>query len=167
MGSCVIYVLLKEHSLNDQTLRDAQGYAINHKLPLAVVTCLNIDQNDLKTNQKALHSLKSTENQLKQYNIPFMMLLGDSYDRLQGVFYHLKPKAVFFDNDTADVPKKLLSMLINNADFKVMAINLAKTTNINNIKLQKHPYTWQGPIITLNQLIDLLQKAHDTSQPIC
>ena len=181
-GSCVLYIMSRDQRVQDNhALLAAQEHAINANLPLAVVFCL-LPKTGVRAREHyefMLKGLKLVESNLESYNIPFMMLIGDAHERLQAVFYHLKPNAVYFDFNPLRGPQKLLNNVAKHANFGVYVVDThnvvpiwvasnkceyaARTIRpkihkvlanylIEPPKLIKHPIKWQGPIIKINKL---------------
>ena len=182
VGKCVLYVMSRDQRVQDNhALLAAQDQAIIAGLPLAVVFCL-LPKAGVRAREHydfMLEGLKFVEASLAVYNIPFMMLFGDPFERLQAAFYHLKPDAVYFDFNPLRGPQKLLNAVAQHANFGVYVVDThnvvpiwaasnkreyaARTIRpkihkilaeylIEPPKLIKHPIKWQGPIIKINKL---------------
>jgi hypothetical protein len=125
-GQSVVYV----HPVN--TLADipgiarAQSYALNHALPMCVVTNINGSNNQ---RLDALKSLEDIENMLVKLNIPLIVLIGDQKRVLDGFFHHVKPVKIF----TAE-PK----------------------SNNKNESIKVHPHHWPGTVIPIEGIKELI-----------
>lgn len=123
--SCTLFFLSADLRIsNNSQLLQAQQHAIDAGEPLAVCLCLpEISSNHQK--------LLKTEQQLAQFTIPLMVLLGTLEERLPGLIRHLQPSAVFFDNQPRSVESKTM--------------------------LQKHRYVWPGRIVSVDELSGRMQ----------
>lgn len=185
-GGSVVYVMSRDQRVQDNhALLAAQQKALELKLPLAVVFVLHV-VNASRAREHynfMLSGLVEVEKYLKDYNIPFIMLIGQPYERLSGAFGHIKPAAVYFDFNPLKGPRALRQKISNNYPvFCVDTHNIvpvwqasdkqeyaARTLRpkINKLlpdflheppKLLKHPYKWpNNAIISINQLSDRIE----------
>ncbi len=124
--TCVLYVMARDQRVRDNhALAAAQAKALELGVPMAVVFCLQP-----KTGYRArehyqfmLEGLREVEQTLMKYNIPFMMLIGDARERLEGVFYHLKPVAMYFDFHSLRGPLRLHSEIAQKAACAVFEVD--------------------------------------------
>ncbi len=178
-GNCVLYVMSRDQRvLDNHALLAAQKHALAKKLPLAVVFCL-LPKTGIRAREHygfMLKGLREVEASLATLNIPFMMLIGSAYERLGGVFYHVKPDAVYFDFNPLRGPQKLQKALANDANFPCYVVDahnvvpiwvasqkmevgartlrpkihrLLATYLVEPERPQMHPYAWVGPVIEL------------------
>lgn len=104
----------------NQSLSAAQVVALKHQLPLAVVFCW-VSRDDITV----VPRLKKIEQQLSEYDIPLLTLVGASEKVLPGLFHHVQPVAVFTDDSPVhDLPPALVP----------------------------HPVSWPGKVITVSEL---------------
>lgn len=95
-GNCVLY-LLDRVSQDISRLAHAQAIAIKHKLPIAVVCC--IDNNE----QSNLQSLQTIQKRLKRLNIAFIILIGQASQTLASIVHHTQPMAIIADDYQTDI----------------------------------------------------------------
>lgn len=125
-GHCVIYVMGRDQRVHDNhALLQAQKTAIEHKLPLAVVFCLlpKTGYRAREHYQWMLAGLRQVESDLNSFNIPFMLLLGDPLERLNALFHHTEPAAVYFDMSPLRGPQKLHQTIAKHAKFPVYEVD--------------------------------------------
>lgn len=185
-GKCVLYVMSRDQRAQDNhALLAAQRHAITKDLPLAVVFCL-YEKTGYRRREHfsfMLGGLREVESSLGDVNIPFMMLIGNPYDRLKSTIGHLQPDAVYFDMNPLRGPRRLQQRIAYTADCKVFVVD---THNVIPVwvasdkkefgaytirpkihkkladylvqpgKLQKHPHDWPGTIKTMNDLQDMI-----------
>ncbi len=181
-GLCVLYVMSRDQRVQDNhALLAAQKHATAKELPLAVVFCLTPKTGFRAREQYEfmLAGLHGIETNLARLGIPFMMLIGDTTERLGGAFYHLKPDAAYFDFSPLRGSQAVQKKLSDAAVFPCFVVDThnvvpvwtasdklevgARTLRpkINRLlagysrepeKLQVHPYKWHGPIIELKTL---------------
>ena len=92
VGSCVLYVMSRDQRVQDNyALLAAQKHALAKKLPLAVVFCLlpSAKGRAREHYEFMLAGLEQVESDLTKLNIPFMMVIGDPYEKLSAVFLKL------------------------------------------------------------------------------
>jgi deoxyribodipyrimidine photo-lyase len=114
VGSCVLYVMSRDQRVQDNyALLAAQKHALAKKLPLAVVFCLlpSAKGRAREHYEFMLAGLEQVESDLTKLNIPFMMVIGDPYEKLSAVFHHTKPDAVYFDFSPLRGPRALQQKL--------------------------------------------------------
>jgi len=99
----------------------AQNFALEQKLPLAVVYCLE-EQNPVRQ-VELLGGFRELETSLQKYNIPMMVLIGERDKVLPWMGGHVKPVRIFTEADTPEQGR-----------------------------LQKHPITWPGRVMTIAEL---------------
>ncbi len=86
VNSCVVYVLTKYFENNwPGDLAVAQQKALNNKLPLAVVYCLE------QWNDHELDELRPVETDLADLGIPLIVLIGEAKATLNGFIHHTNP----------------------------------------------------------------------------
>ena len=91
----VIYLLKDINSmLKIDRIKAAQRYALELKLPLAVVA--TVSQTKLNETSK---SFAVIESKLKAYKVPLIVLIGEPGQVLPGFYHHVKPRQVFSDQD--------------------------------------------------------------------
>ena len=187
-GKCVLYVMSRDQRVNDNhALLAAQKHALAKKIPLAVVFCLyeKVGYRAREHFAFMLDGLREVEADLAELNIPFMLLIGEGYERLSGVIHHTAPDAVYFDFSPLISPQTLQKKLAQSA---LCAMYVVDTHNIVPVwqvsdkqevaaytlrpklhrsleayleepePIQKHPYNWPGPIISLARLQDKIEK---------
>jgi len=113
-GKSVLYVMSRDQRVQDNhALLCAQKHALAQNLPLAVVFCLQ-NKSGVRSREHyefMLDGLSQVEKELKELNIAFIMLIGSPEERLETVFYDLRPTAVYFDFNSLRGPKTLLDHL--------------------------------------------------------
>ena len=178
-GKCVLYVMSRDQRVQDNhALLAAQKHALTRQLPLAVVFCL-MPKSGYRARghyQYMLDGLAEVEAALQQLSIPFMMLIGNPAERLEGMFHHVQPDAVYFDFNPLRGPLVLHRTLAEHAIFPVYEVD---THNIVPVWLASdkqevgartirpkihrllatflaepeqpipHPYPWSGPVLPL------------------
>jgi deoxyribodipyrimidine photo-lyase len=181
-GKCVLYVMSRDQRVQDNhALICAQKHAIAKNLPFAVVFCL---QPKLGVRSKEhyrfmLDGLYQVEVDLAKLNIPFMMLIGDAYERLNGMFHHVSPDSLYFDFNPLKGPKTLQQKLCKVRPCNMFVVDTHNTVPlwvtsdksevgartirtkihkkfedylIEPDKPAKHPIDWPGVIKTLDDL---------------
>jgi hypothetical protein len=91
---CVLYqmsVVLQVQ--NNHILHEAQTFALEHDLPLAVIYMVEEHLSEAK-----LARLCTIEKELEELNIPLMLLIGDPDVRMAAMRQHTAPLAIY--NDT-------------------------------------------------------------------
>ena len=190
-GGCVLYVMSSDQRVRDnQALLAAQDHALRLGLPLAVVFCL-LPKAGFRARehyQFMLDGLQQIENDLATYSIPFMMLIGDPYDRLMAAFYHVKPSVVYFDFNPLRGARALQTKLSQSVSFPCYVVDThnivpvwrasdklevgARTLRpkihrqLNEYlvapgSLHPHPHRWHGPIMQLHSLSNQVQEVLD------
>lgn len=159
----------------------AQEQALRLEVPLCVVFCLlpRSGQRAQEHYRFMIDGLRQVESDLKELNIPFMMIHGNPRERLHGVLHHLKPQAVIFDFSPLRGPQKLHQAIANEANCTVVEVDThnivpvwaasdhqeigARTLRpkfkrlmpdyLNEAKhITRHPYDWPGTIKSLQDL---------------
>jgi deoxyribodipyrimidine photo-lyase len=179
-GKAVLYVMSREQRVSDNYgLLAAQKHALRLDVPLAVVFCLDARRNNraLEHYEFMIQGLRHVELSLNKLNIPFIMLIGDTAERLSGIVYHINPVVVYVDQSPLSFSYKIQALLSESVPTIVvdshnlvpvwMASNKqefsARTLRPKLHKLSStflhepepiiwHPHTWPGPIITLDEL---------------
>lgn len=148
---CVLYVAdVPKFILTSPGLIAAQKRAIATDLPLAVVYCVETPAG-AGALEKALKNLELVEAALKEVNIPFIVLVGDTRERLKGTFEHLKPDAVYFGH-----PSKVVAMFTELLAARDVAPNyIEKNGSGEPAVLVKHTQDWPGPVISIVRLEQL------------
>lgn len=99
-GACVMYVMGRDQRVGyNHALIAAQKHALALRLPLGVAFCL-LPQTGFRAREHyefMLHGLAEVEVNLAKKNIPFILLVGDTVERLQSASRHFKPAAIYFD----------------------------------------------------------------------
>jgi deoxyribodipyrimidine photo-lyase len=110
---------------DNHALAAAQRQAIASGVPLAVVFCLlpQTGQRAQEHYRFMIEGLREVEAELEQYNIPFMMVIGDPLQRLGGVLHHLKPIAVYFDMSPLRGPRKLHQAIADAAECAIYEVD--------------------------------------------
>ena len=154
-GKSVLYLINSGSNLDILKLAIAQKTALDNKLPIAVVYFVSLSSinNSTKEGIKALKNLKSNEYMLNKLNIPLMVIIGNIKDKLQSLIHHTQPKAVYFNNVTTAKDQKELTALFSSSEI-IFLDNLDQKV----VPLQKHTIDWNGPVITINDLIKILDK---------
>ena len=185
-GKCVLYVMSRDQRVQDNhALICAQKHAMAKNLPLAVVFCLQskLGVRSKEHYQFMLDGLKEVETDLAKLNIPFMMLVGDAYERLTGMFHHVQPVAIYFDFNPLKGPKNLLQKLCEVSPCNVYvadthnAVPLWVTSDKSEVgartirikihkKLEeyldepekpiKHPVNWPGVVKSIDDLKEMI-----------
>jgi hypothetical protein len=123
VDASVLYVAsAKSLHLTAPALLQAQQYALQQQLPLAVLFCVPRPKTGLLVVTTKLYDYEA---QLKAHNIPLIVLIGNKKQVLDGAYFHLKPQAVF----------------TNAQHYSPQAI-----------KLVAHPIVWAGTVIALADL---------------
>jgi hypothetical protein len=84
-------------AVDESKLATAQNYAIQHKLPYAVVYCL--EEADPMHQLEIMQAYRPLETKLAPFNIPFMILIGAQDRVLPWMSGHVKPVRVFTADD--------------------------------------------------------------------
>lgn len=180
--TCVVYVMARDQRLNDNfALQVAQEQALQLGVPLAVVFCLlpRTGQRAREHYQFMLSGLQQLESGLNAKNIPFMMLIGDARERIEGLLHHVKPQAVIFDFNPLRGPLALHQAIADGTNCAVVEVDthnivpvweasdhqeIAARTLRPKLKrlipdylssakaVQKHPHKWPGTVQSLSQL---------------
>lgn len=116
----VLYVT-ESTDVNGAAFVPAQAYAIDGQLPFAVVYCM--EQEDIDKQLEILNSFRPLETFLRQYSVPFMVLIGQRDKVLPWMSGHVSPKRIFTARD-----------------------------GIGQGDLQKHPVDWPGRVMTIAEL---------------
>lgn len=167
VGKCVLYVMSRDRQVTDNfALLIAQETAITHKVPLAVVFCLQPYDPTLKNPpsrkyyHQILYGLKAVESELATKNIPFMILIGKSSERLGGMIHHTQPAAVYFENNSLRGPSVLHTTVAKKNQTAVFVVN-NHTNLVESQYLQKHPHNWPGVVRTIDELADIIRDLID------
>lgn len=145
-GECVLYVMSRDQRVHcNHALLAAQKHALAQNLPLAVVFCLYARTGYRAKEQYEfmIGGLRSLEQHLTEYNIPFMMLIGKPHETLSALFGHAKPSAVYFDFSPLRGPMRLQQTLANKHDiamFQVDTHNVVPTRVVSG-KMEVGAYT--------------------------
>lgn len=181
-GECVLYVMSRDQRTQDNhALLAAQKHALAKKLPLAVIFCLMpvVRGRAKEQYEFMLQGLQEVEASLKLKNIPFMMLIGDPYEKISAVMHHTKPDVVYFDFNPLRGPRALQAKVAMQAACSVYVVD---THNVVPVwaasdkrevgaytmrpKLHKmlanylvepeevlqHPHLWPGTVVPINDL---------------
>lgn len=190
-GKCVLYIMSRDQRVKDnQALVCAQKHAIAKKLPLAVVFCL-YEKSGVRAKEHyefMMSGLKEIEKDLKELNIPFMMLIGEPKERFEATFHHLRPDAVYFDFNPLRGPRKLQSALSEKSDAAIYVVDthnvvplwvasekrevgaytirpkihkLLEKYLVEPEQVQKHPVYWPGHVAHMVELEDRIQTVID------
>lgn len=122
-GKCVLYVMSRDQRVADNHgLIAAQHLATTKKVPLAVIFTLHIvSQNRAREHYDfMLNGLYDVEQQLAALNIPFIMLIGNPYEKLTAVIKHYEPVALIFDFSPLKGPRALAKKLANQVPIYVV-----------------------------------------------
>lgn len=185
-GKCVLYVMSRDQRVQDNhALLYAQRTAQKHKVPLAVVFCLNPSSKNRSKEQYSwmIDGLKITEVQLKKLNIPLLMLIGKPSDTLSGLIHHTSPVAVIFDMNPLRGPRELQSTIANRSEFPVYVVDTHNIVPVWEVSqkqeyaartirskvqallpeylkaadsLQKHSFKWPGVVKSLKDLTPMI-----------
>ena len=117
-GLCVLF-LLDPDNPDISGIADAQQLALDHQVPLAVVSCVPDQQID------RLQKLLPFEAALAAFNIPLIVLIGESKMTLTGIAHHTKP-------------------------FRII-----KPAEGGSTDLAVHPHHWHGRVITVSEIAKL------------
>lgn len=123
-GECVLYVMSRDQRVHgNHTLIAAQKHALKHKLPLAVVFVLNTTTAPRAREhyEFMVEGLYEAEQELRTYNIPLIGLVGEHKPRLEAMFHHLKPAAVYVDFNSLDGPQQIYQQLA--ADVVIIEVD--------------------------------------------
>jgi deoxyribodipyrimidine photo-lyase len=125
-GECVLYVMSRDQRASDNhALIAAQKHALTLKLPLAVVFCL-YESSGVRAREHyefMIAGLRVVEASLGELSIPFMMVIGNPFERLSGVFHHTKPKVVYFDHNPLKGPQSLQARLASSNDIPMFSVD--------------------------------------------
>jgi deoxyribodipyrimidine photolyase len=139
-NTCVLYVMSRDKRVFDNpVLIAAQKTALQQKIPLGVVYCYEKSQTI-----DNLAGLKNIERQLENFQVPFIVLIGDKRARLKGMVFHTKPYAVYFDTES---------------DVELDCLTNLQATGNDSGSMQFHPYRWPGKVIPVEELASLIVKA--------
>lgn len=188
-GRCVIYVMSRDQRVRDNhTLLQAQSTAIEAKLPLAVVFCLQpkTGHRSREHYQWMLDGLRQIESDLKSLNIPFMLLIGDPRERLKALLHHTEPAAIYFDMSPLRGPQQLHQGIAQHVKCPVYEVDthnivpvwIASTKQeyaartirpkIHRLlpdflheppNVVSHPVVWPGAVQTIKKLLPLIDTA--------
>ena len=187
-GKCILYVMSRDQRVQDNhALLAAQEDAINKKLPLAVVFCL-LPRSGYRAQEHyrwMLQGLHQVEQDLAKLHIPFMMLIGDPLERLQGMIHHTKPQAIYFDMNPLHGPRKFHEKIAQHVKFPVYEVDThnivpvwqtsdkqeyaARTIRpkIHTLlpaylaepaRAVVHPHPWPGVVRTLSELDSIIEE---------
>lgn len=188
-NTCVIYIMARDQRLRDNhALAVAQAQALELQVPFAVVFCLqsSTGYRAREHYEFMLAGLREAEQELAKQSVPFMILIGKSRERLNGVIHHLKPAAIYFDFNPLRGPCRLHQTIADEADCAVYEID---THNIVPARmasdkqeygartirpkiqrllpdcladeaatLRRHPHKWPGVVQPMNQLRPLIEE---------
>ncbi len=172
---------------DNHALLAAQKHALARQLPLAVVFCLypGTGYRSKEHFRFMLDGLREVESELRKLHIPFMLLVGNPFDRLSSVFHHTQSDAVYFDFSPLRGPRSLQQKLATSHDtpmFVVDTHNLvpcwlasdkyevgAYTIRPKLHKkladylfepgsLSQHPHEWSGPVQSMRELSEHIEK---------
>lgn len=190
-GKCVVYVMSRDQRVRDNhALLIAQKDAITHGLPLAVVFCLRpgIGKRAREHYQWMLIGLKEIEQKLEKLNIPFILLLGDTQERLMGFIRHTHPRSVYFDMSPLKGPRHSQKKIAHESNCQVYFVdthNIIPVWEVSDKQeyaartirpkihkklmefvvepddLEEHPVPWPGRVIRINELQDDIAKLID------
>ena len=127
-GKCVLYVMARDQRVKDNfALKAAQEFALERKLPLAVVFSLYAVTSSRAYEHyefmiKGLHGVSKS---LAEKNIPFIGLIGNPIETLPMTFKHLEPSMIFFDMSPLIGPKRVVNQL-----SKEWPVTLVDTHNV-------------------------------------
>jgi len=175
---------------DNHALLAAQKHALARQLPLAVVFCLmpSAGVRAREHYQFMLDGLAGVESSLTPLDIPFMMLIGDSLERLSAMFHHVQPDAVYFDFNSlrgvlglhAELAKTATCPLYEVDTHNVVPVWVASDKQEIGARtlrpkihrlladylvvpdaVQKHPYPWHGTVMQLSKLETHIGKTLD------
>lgn len=186
-GKCVLYVMSRDQRVTDNhALIYAQQRALKLHLPLAVVFCLQ-ENTGYRAREHyifMLEGLRQVEDTLNKLNIPFIMLIGNAFERLSGIFHHTNPESVFFDLNPLIGYQKLLQKLSSLAKFPMYVVDnhnivpvwvasdkkqvgaytlrprihrLIGEYLVEPSSLKKHPIKWPGKVMKISELDNTIQ----------
>lgn len=186
-GRCVLYVMSRDQRItNNHALLAAQKDALANNLPLGVVFCLKPGSGHRAREhyEWMLTGLRQIEASLDKLNIPFLLFIGDPFERLSGCFRHLQPRAVYFDMSPLRSVQNLQKKLARGGQSNMYVIDThniipaweasgkqefsARTLRpkihrqlseylILPNQLQKSSVSWQGPVMKMRELEDRIE----------
>jgi deoxyribodipyrimidine photo-lyase len=191
-GGCVLYVASRDPRLSDNHgLAAAQALALERKLPLAVVFCLQprAGRRAREHFEFLLTGLGELEAGLAARNIPFMLLVGEPLSRLRGLLHHLTPAALYFDFNPLRGPQNLHAAVAAEAPCAVYEADShnivpawlaspkleigARTFRSKVMRLlpeylqqaapplRRHPHDWPGTVRSIDELATLTDEVLD------
>ncbi len=124
-GESVLYIMSRDQRVADNFgLLRAQQYALEHRLPLAVVFCLRAVTGRAKEHYEwMLTGLKGIEKTLNAHNLPFMLLVGNPTEKFAALVHHVRPAAIFFDQHPYAGVQLLKKKLAANATCHVEVVD--------------------------------------------
>ncbi len=118
-GNSVLYVMSRDQRVQDNhALLAAQKHAIAKNLPLAVVFCL-YEKSGFRAREHyefMIAGLREVEAELNALNIPFMLLIGNSKQRIAALIHHVEPDSVYFDFSPLKGPRALIYHIAKEAE---------------------------------------------------
>lgn len=129
LTGCVVSVITTTAGLRTNQLAALQQVAARARLPLAVVQVV-------PRLPEELQPLRQLETRLQRYNIPLIILVGESIKVLPAALNHWQPGLVTFE--AVSYPNGL-----------PVALPAA-------LPLVYHPYGWPGRVQTIDQLAEIL-----------
>ncbi len=129
-GDCVIYIMSRDQRAHDNfALLAAQEEAIAHKLPLVVVFNLLARTGERAYEHVAfmLRGLEETAQELKTFNIPFIMTQCNTAPELAERLAQFSPQALYFDFSPLHGPRnwaKRIAHQLNVAAFVIDTHNI-------------------------------------------
>lgn len=115
----------------DQRVRDnhalieAQAEAVEHNLPLAVVFNLlpSTGYRRREHYEFMVAGLKEVENDLKNKNIPFIMLIGNARHNIVTLAKELAPRSIYFDFSPLSGPRRTQKAIAAEVDCRVAVVD--------------------------------------------
>lgn len=181
-GKCVVYVMSRDQRVRDNhALLAAQRHAIEYGLPLAVAFCLynKVRYRAREHFRFMVDGLRQVEADLAEYNIPFMLFLGDPLKRIHLLAHYTNPEAIYLDFNPLYGPTALQAQLAKSLDVPQYTVDThnivpawlasdkqevgARTLRpkihkqldrfvIEPQTLVRHPILWPGTVMSINEL---------------
>lgn len=128
VGSVVYRMEPGDRDVEEGILSYAQSVAIEQRLPLAVVFCLD-ESEQSEPPLMILDQLRGLEKKLAVVHVPLMVLVGDSAQRFEWFSGYVKPARVV----TRRSPQRAQPPT-------------------------SHPHPWPGTVITVDELMAMIEK---------
>lgn len=125
-GSCVVYVMSRDQRVRDNhALLAAQAEALEHKLPLVVVFNLyrSLGYRKREHFEFMVEGLRQVEQDLKKFDIPFVILIGDMAKNITSLAKEVSPHTIYFDFSPLRNSRRLQKKVASNVQCAVKVVD--------------------------------------------